>query len=197
MAASSVRRSEIELQYQLSLPRCADGRRAQRLRDLTEGVRRVDVARWRAEVRPVEGIEQFRAELGVARTADREPLGQCEVEILIAGRPRDPDAAIAPGAGRCAGERVDVEPVVERLIRGNRIADAVRPLATAHGLERRAAAVEHGDGEAAARLENAGDDPSAEQRAGRSRSVAVATVRQRVAGGENDVVADVEERGPV
>src|SRR5262249_61255395 len=91
-------RSEIELQYQLSLPRCADRRRAERLRDLTEGVRRVDVARWRAEVRPVEGIEQFRAELRVARTADRESLGQREIEILVAMRPRDTDAAVAPRA---------------------------------------------------------------------------------------------------
>src|SRR5204863_3618642 len=115
----------------------ADGRRAECLRDLTEGVRRIDVARWCTEVRPVGQVEYLRAELSVARTANRESLRQGEVQILIARCPRDADAAVAPRAERRSGEPIEVQPMVQRLIGGNGIADAVLPLAAAHGLERR------------------------------------------------------------
>ena len=62
----------------------ADRRRAERLRDLAERVRRVDVPRRRAEVRPVQDVEQLGAQLRVARAADREPLRQRHVDALVA-----------------------------------------------------------------------------------------------------------------
>ena len=122
---------EEELQHQLHGPRGADG-----ARDRAEGVRRVDVARRRTEARRVGQVERFAPELEVALAADAEPLRQDGVEVLVARRPRDADAAVAPRAERRAGEGVDVQPVVDVLIGRHRVADAVRPLVAARALQR-------------------------------------------------------------
>src|SRR5437763_1523219 len=164
------------LHRQHATPRSVDYYRYEHRHDLIEGVGRVDVAPRRAEVRPVEDVEQLRAEFGVARSADGEPLRQRHVEILITRRARNADAAGAPRPGCRARERVDVQKVIERLAGRHRIADAVGPLAAADRLQRRAAYVEHRDRESAAGLEDARDDPAAEHRAGGARAALVASV---------------------
>src|SRR5262249_33286956 len=123
------------------------------------------------------------------------------VDVAVARGPGRAHAAGAPGAQGRAGEGVDVEPVVDRLVGGHGIADAVGPLGAAHGLEGRAAAVLQGDGHAASRLGDAAELPAAQVSVGHARPVgavlAALAPGQLVGGGEHEVVPDVEEGGTV
>ena len=74
-------------------------------RDQAERVRRVDVARGRTEARMVEQVEGLGAELEVAWAADAELLRQHGVDVLVAGRAGDADAAVAERAPGARGRR--------------------------------------------------------------------------------------------
>ncbi len=90
----------------------------------------------RAEARRVREVERFGAELEGARAAGAEALGQNQVDVLVARRPRDADAAVAPRAAGHALERVDVQPVGDVLVVRHRVTDAVRTLVAALSLQR-------------------------------------------------------------
>ena len=59
----------------------------------------------RPEARVIEGVERLDPELGVARTADAEPLHQHQIEVRVAGCARDAHRAVAERAERRRRER--------------------------------------------------------------------------------------------
>src|SRR5439155_19602692 len=151
--------SEEELQYQFHRARRTDG-----ARNPAEVVRGIDVARRRTKARVVQQIERFRPELEVAVAARFELLREHGIDVVVAWRPRDTSPAVPPGAKRHARERIDVQPMVDVLIRWHGIADAVRPLVAADALLRPVGAVGDGDRETGARLEHSAEAPPAHDR---------------------------------
>src|SRR5207247_4224333 len=140
-------------------------------------------------------------ELEVLIAAGAEAFRQGGVEVLVAGRTRDADAAVAPRAARRARERGDVQPVVDVLIARRRVADAIRTLVAALALERRRASVDDRNRKARSRLEDAADPPSAEDRIHQWRPFAADLVsltdRELVRGRIDEVMPRVEEGRPV
>src|SRR6476659_6670993 len=103
----------------------------------------------------VEGVERLEPELRVSRTADREPLRHHQIEVRVPWRPCDADRAVAERAERNDLKRVDVQPVTDRLIGGNGVANAVRSFGAALILERSPSTIDHRNRQSGARLENA------------------------------------------
>ena len=146
----------------------------------------------------VQNVERLDSELGIARTADVDTLREHDVEVRVTRRAGDAHRAVAESPERRRGERIDIEPSVERLIRGCRIADAIRPLGSALSLKRAVAPVDDRDGESGSRLENASHPPASQERVRHGRpsaaDVVAAAERQLVGGRENEVVSDVVKR---
>src|SRR4029450_1428239 len=115
-------RSEVELHYQHHRPR-----RAHRGRDLSEGVRGIDVTRGRPETGGVGQVERLGAELEIAVCPGVEALADGRVVLAIRRPPPHADAAVAPGAEGCALERADVQPLEDRLVGGHGVSDTVGP----------------------------------------------------------------------
>src|SRR5262245_47319475 len=122
--------SEEELENELHRPRRAD-----RAGDCPECIRRIDIARRRTEARGIRQIERFGAEFKVTRAADVEAFRPRGRDVLVDRRSRDADPAVAPSAARRPREGVDVEPVIDVLVAGHWIADAVRTLVAALPLQ--------------------------------------------------------------
>src|SRR6266446_7596403 len=146
--AAPPRYSEEELYHQLDV-----ARQAHRVRDLAERVHVRDVPAREGEARGVGQVEGLRPELQIPVAPHVEAFREDGVDVPVAWRARRPHPAVAEGAEGRPRESVNVQPVVDALVGGHRVAHAVRPLHTAHGLERRAAAVLQGDGDAGAGLE--------------------------------------------
>src|SRR5207237_4191890 len=109
-------------------------------------------------------VERLRADFDVMVTTGVELLRQHRVHVLVAWRACDADGTVAPRAQRDDAERVDVEPVIDVLIRGDWITDAVRPLVAALTLQRARAAISDGDREPGASLDDAAQLPAADDR---------------------------------
>src|SRR5262245_27728266 len=146
----------------------------------------------------VQEVERFGAELEITFRTGLELFRQHRVDVVVAGRPRDTDRTVAPRAPRRSRERVDVEPVVDVLIRWDRISDTVRSLVAARALQRWCLTIDDGDREPRSRLQDPAEPPAAEDRVDERGRVAPPPAplseRNFVIGGEDEVVPCVEER---
>src|SRR5687768_7527371 len=163
------RTSKEELRTKLNLPRRADDT-CNRAR-----LRCADRRIGEIELRRVERIEDFSAELDAVIRLDAELLEQREVEIHTAGAVQDVSAGVAVGEWRRGRERRGVEPPVHGRVIQLAIADAVGALPGSR-IDRR-------------RAERRGERQTCLERV---YPVDLPTAGQCIVPGDRETVADVE-----
>src|ERR1035438_5690470 len=119
----------------------------------------------RVEVRMVEGVEGFEAELNPHHLAEAPVLFKRGVPVLIVRTTQIGEVArrIAEAAVRREGEGSGIEPLMDAGVRGVNVADDIRPrIATVSRL----VIAEDADGNAALESCDAGEFPSADNGVG-------------------------------